>query len=155
MTRTDSCSRLIHASPKTIYAALLDPEAVKTWRPPSGMKAEIYEFKPRTNGSFRMAFIYKNPDKDTKAKTTEEADIFHGTFLELVPNEKVVEIVQFESTDPDYDRPMTITTTLRPAVDGTLVTITCENVPPAIKKEDHEVGMSSTLENLARYTEQN
>lgn len=151
--RSDSFSRLIHTNPQTIYAALLDPQAVKTWRPPAGMKAEIYDFEPRTSGSFRMAFIYENPDANTQAKSTGNADIFHGTFLELVPNEKVVELVQFESDDPVYAKPMTVTTTLDPADNGTLVTITCDNVPESISKKDHEQGMKSTLENLARFVE--
>ncbi|MET3549076.1 hypothetical protein ABID47_005708 [Paenibacillus favisporus] len=34
------------------------------------------------------------------------------------------------------------------------VTIVCENVPAGIRKEDHDVGLRSTLENLALYTEQ-
>lgn len=36
---------------------------------------------------------------------------------------------------------------------GTNVTIVCENVPEGIRKEDHDTGLRSTLENLAAFTE--
>jgi uncharacterized protein YndB with AHSA1/START domain len=150
---THAGSLLIKSSPEKIYAALLDPQAVKTWRPPDGMKAEIYEFKPRTGGHFRMAFIYEKLDHNTQGKSTANADVFHGTFLELVPNKKMVELVKLESHDPAYAKPMTVTTELYPIDDGTMVTITCDNVPVAISAEDHEQSINSTLRNLARWTE--
>ena len=37
--------------------------------------------------------------------------------------------------------------------EGTKVTIVCENVPEGIRKEDHDAGLMSTLENLAIFTE--
>jgi len=37
--------------------------------------------------------------------------------------------------------------------EGTRVTIVCENVPEGIRKEDHDVGLRSSLENLAGFTE--
>lgn len=37
--------------------------------------------------------------------------------------------------------------------EGTKVTIICENVPEGIRKEDHDTGLRSTLENLATFTE--
>jgi hypothetical protein len=48
---------------------------------------------------------------------------------------------------------MKITTTLAPAEGGTLVTIRCENVPRGIRPDDHQAGLASTLENLAKFTE--
>jgi hypothetical protein len=53
-----SGSRVIMASPQSIYQALLDPKAVAAWRPPDGMKAQIYAFDPREGGTFRMSFTY-------------------------------------------------------------------------------------------------
>ncbi|MCH4826295.1 hypothetical protein [Planococcus halocryophilus] len=37
--------------------------------------------------------------------------------------------------------------------EGTRVTLICENVPKGIRKEDHDIGLNSTLENLARFIE--
>ena len=75
--------------------------------------------------------------------------MFQGRFLELVPDKRVVEIVEFESDDPAFAGAMTIITTLAVVPGGTEVTIRCENVPSGIWLSDHQEGMTSTLENLA------
>jgi len=146
-------SRTIRASPQAIYQAFLNPEAVASWRPPEGMKAQIYAFDPREGGAFRMSFEYLGADHAVRGKTSEHADIFHGRFLKLVPDERIVEQVEFESDDPAFAGTMTLTTTLTAVPGGTNVTIRCENAPKGIRPSDHETGIRSTLENLAAFTE--
>jgi uncharacterized protein YndB with AHSA1/START domain len=153
MKRTDSASRVIKASPQTLYRALLDPGAVAVWRPPNGMKARIYAFDPREGGRFRMSFSYQNADHPVRGKTSEHEDVFEGRFVELIPDVRVVESVRFESDDPAFADPMTITTTLKAVSSGTEVSIVCENVPGEIHPADHQAGMTSTLKNLAEFTE--
>lgn len=150
--RTDRGARVIKASPHSIYQAMLNAESVAAWRPPTGMKAEVYTFEPREGGIYRMAFIYK--DKAIAGKTKENADVFEGKFVELVPDKRVVEAVVFESEDPAFAGTMTITTTLTPVEGGTEVSIICSDVPNGIKEEDHQEGIKSTLENLAKFTEE-
>jgi uncharacterized protein YndB with AHSA1/START domain len=132
---THSAARTILASPRAIYRAFLDPETVMSWRPPGGMTAKIFHFDPRPGGGYRMAFIYD------------------GRFVELVPEEKIVEAVTFETEDPAFGGTMTITTRLMPVRDGTKVTFVAENVPPGISEADHKTGMESTLKNLANLLE--
>jgi uncharacterized protein YndB with AHSA1/START domain len=151
--RTDIASRIIRASPQAIYRALLDPEAIVRWRPPAGMKAHVYAFDAREGGTFRMSFSYTDANHEVRGKTSDDADVFEGRFLELVPNGRVVEVIEFESDDPAFAGSMTVTTSLRAVDGGTEVTIHCENVPKGIRPEDHAAGMSSTLENLAAFTE--
>lgn len=151
--RTDSGSRLIKASPQTVYRAFLDPEAVASWRPPEGMKAHIHAFDPREGGAFRMSFIYAGASEGAQGKTSERVDMFHGHFAELVPDRRIVEIVEFESDDPAFTGAMTVITEFAPALDGCEVTIRCGNVPAGISADDHEKGIASTLANLAAFTE--
>lgn len=151
--RIDSASRIIKAPVHRIYLAFLDPMAIVKWRPPSGMECEIYEFEPHVGGKYRMAFKYINTEQGVLGKTTAGSDVFQGTFVELVPDRKIVEQIKFKSDDPVFDKAMTITTRLTPVSEGTEVTIIAENVPEAIKKEDHDEGMQSSLENLAKFTE--
>jgi uncharacterized protein YndB with AHSA1/START domain len=151
MRRTDTGSRVIKAPAEKIYAAHLDPKSIAEWRPPHGMRAETYAFDAREGGGYRMAFVYE--DASVRGKTTEHADVFEGTFVELVPNERIVERVEFQSDDPAFTGTMTITTTLVAITDGTEVSIVCENVPEGISAEDHQVGMGSTLANLAAFVE--
>jgi uncharacterized protein YndB with AHSA1/START domain len=151
--RTDTGSRDIMASPEKIYQAFLDPRSVAIWRPPEGMKCRIFEFDPREGGLFRMSFKYARAQHAVKGKTSPDADVFKGSFLKLEPNRGIVELIEFESKDPQYRGIMTVTTTLTEVPGGTRVTFLCENVPVGIKKEDHLMGMESTLRNLAAFTE--
>ncbi len=116
------------------------------------MTAKIYRFDARLGGGYRMAFLYD----DTTAghgKTAENADVFEGRFVELIPEEKIVEAVEFESAYPTFAGTMTITTTMIPVRDGTKVTFTAEHVPAGISAADHKAGMESTLKNLANLLE--
>lgn len=151
--RIDSASRIIKASPHVLYRALMDPEALAAWRPPEGMTGEMLAFDGREGGRYRMSLTYTGAEHDVRGKTSEHADVVEGRFLELVPDRRVVEVVEFESDDPAFAGAMTITTALDAVPGGTEVTIRCENVPDGIRPEDHQEGMASTLANLAAFTE--
>jgi uncharacterized protein YndB with AHSA1/START domain len=151
--RIDSASRVIKASPRTIYEAHMDPRALVSWLPPKGMKARLDAYDPREGGTYRMVLTYDQPDHRVAGKSSEHSDVVHGRFLELVPNERIVQLVGFESNDPRAAGEMKITWILTAVREGTQVTIRCENVPAGIRREDHEAGFESTLENLAAFTE--
>lgn len=151
--QTHRASRVIAASPEEIFQAFQSAEAIASWRPPAGMTCRIHVFEPRQDGNFRMEFGYGEPDHDVPGKTSAHADVFHGRFLEWVVNERIVESVEFETRDPAFAGVMTITTALKAVPEGTLVTILCENVPLGIGAADHDAGMTSSLENLAAFTE--
>lgn len=151
--RTDSASRVIKASPQTIYEAFVDPESLVSWLPPKGMKGHIYEFDARAGSIYRMSLTYIGTDHSTPGKTSEHVDVFKGRFLDFIPNERIVQLVEFESDDPVFAGEMIMTWTLASVLNGTAVTVVCENVPEGIRKEDHDVGLRSTLENLAVFTE--
>lgn len=59
--------------------------------------------------------------------------------------------VEFESADAAFSGEMTMTWSFEPESAGTRVTITADNVPAGIGKADHDEGLRSSLENLARY----
>lgn len=149
---THTSSRVIVASPRAIFRAFLDPESVASWRPPKGMTATVLAFDPRVGGRYRMAFYYPVGERG-RGKTTPDADRFEGRFVELLPDEKIVETVEFESDDPAFAGTMTITTTLSTVTGGTKVTFLAENTPAGISAADHKAGMDSTLKNLATFIE--
>jgi uncharacterized protein YndB with AHSA1/START domain len=151
--RTDSAARVIHATPEVIYAAYLDAKAIAAWRPPKGMHCEIYEFDPRPGGTFRMSFGYDESAQDVVGKTSAHADVFHGHFAELIPHQRIVEVVEFESDDPAFAGEMKVITTLVRERHGTNVNVVCENVPVGIKADDHRQGIQSSLASLAQYVE--
>ncbi len=71
----------------------------------------------------------------------------------MIPDERIVQLIEFESKDPAFAGPMTIKWTLADVPGGTEVTVLCENAPEGIRPNDHEAGFRSTLENLAAFTE--
>jgi uncharacterized protein YndB with AHSA1/START domain len=150
--RTDTASRIIKAAPDTIYRALLDPAALAAWRPPEGMTGRFEAFEPRAGGRFRMVLTYADAET-APGKTSASEDVVEGRFAELIPNERIVEVVRFESDDPAFAGEMRIVTALEAVAGGTEVTIRCEDVPSGISAEDHEAGLSSTLANLAAFME--
>lgn len=151
--RTDSASRVIKALPQNIYKALVDPEALVTWLPPKGMKGHIFEFDARVGGAYRMSLTYLEAEHSTLGKTSENTDVVKGRFLEFAPDERVVQVVEFQSDDPAFAGEMIMTWSLAAVPEGTEVTILCENVPEGIRKEYHDDGLRSSLENLAEYIE--
>ncbi len=147
-----TASRTILATPRAIFRVLLDGEAMANWRPPAGMTARIERFEPRMGGGYRIALIYPD-DGEARGKSSARADVVDGRFVDIFPDERLVEEVRFVSDDPQFQGAMTITTTLAPVRDGTRVTITATSVPAGISEADHRSGMESTLKNLANFVE--
>lgn len=149
--RTDLASRVIRATRQAIYRAFADPAALVAWLPPKGMRAKLERFDLSVGGGFRMVLIYEDPI--ARGKATVDSDIVEVRFTEIRPNERIVQQVEFEAEDPAFAGVMTMTWRFVTVPEGTEVTIRCDNVPPGIRKEDHDVGLRSTLANLAAFTE--
>jgi len=144
---TTEVSRLIRAPRSQVYRALLDPEAVQHWMVPHGMTSEVHTFEPHEGGGFRISLTYDEPT-DT-GKTTSRTDSFHGRFVQLVPDTKVVQVVEFETDDASVSGEMTISYTLTEAVEGTQITGLHENLPPGVDPADNELGWTISLGKLA------
>ena len=141
----------VNAPRALVYRALLDAAAVATWMVPTGMTSHVHAFDAREGGSFRISLTYDTPT-DT-GKTTAHTDTHHGHFVKLVPNEQVVEVVEFETTDPGLRGEMTITITLTDADGGTEVLAVHDGLPRGLSPIDNEVGWRSSLAKLAALVE--
>src|SRR2546430_17449693 len=91
-------SRHVRAPRAAVYRALLDARAVATWMVPTGMTSHVHAFDAREGGSFRISLTYDAPT--ATGKSTAHTDTFHGRFVKLVTDEQVIEVVEFETTDP-------------------------------------------------------
>lgn len=68
-----------------------------------------------------------------------------------MPNEQVVEVMEFETTDPKMQSEMTATFTLTDAAAGsTDVLAIYDNLPPGLPPADNETGWRCRLTNLQR-----
>ena len=141
----------IDAPRSAVYGALTDADAIARWRVPVGMRSHVHEFEAREGGRFRVSLTYDAPD--SAGKSAEHTDTYHGRFLSLVPDERVVEQFEFETADPALQGTMTMTTTLAGSGAGTTVTILHEGIPDAILPADNETGTRMALANLARLVE--
>jgi uncharacterized protein YndB with AHSA1/START domain len=143
--------RRVRASRSKVYRALVDPDAIARWRVPTGMSSQVHEFDAREGGAFRVSLTYEAPDR--VGKSSAHTDSYHGHFVTLVPDELVVEVIEFESDDPALRGMMTMTTTLTEVDGGTEVRIVHEGIPAAVAPEDNETGTRSALANLAALVE--
>ena len=115
------------------------------------MTSHVHSFDGREGGSFRISLTYDAPTG--AGKTTAHTDTYHGRFVKLVPNEQVVEVVEFETPDPTLRGEMTITITLVEAGGGTDVLAVHDGLPRGLSPADNEAGWQSLLAKLAALVE--
>jgi uncharacterized protein YndB with AHSA1/START domain len=142
----------INAPRAAVYGALLDPVAVATWRVPDGMRCTIHEWDAREGGSLRVSLTYDAPTG--VGKTTEHTDTYRGRFVELVPDERVVEVDEFETAVPELQGAMRSTIVLADAPGGgTDLVAVHDDLPPGISPADNETGWRMALGKLAALLE--
>ena len=149
-TRTDVASRVISASPEKVYAALVDPDALTAWLPPDGMSGRFERFDARAGGSYRLILTYA-AGSAASGKTTTDTDVVEARFLDIVPEVRVVQAVDFVSDDPACSGTMTVTWEVTAVDSETHITIRADDVPAGISAEDHAAGLASSLKNLAAH----
>lgn len=143
--------RHVNAPRESVYRALIDANAIAQWKVPTGMTCLVHEFDGREGGAFRISLTYDEPG--AVGKTTRHTDTYRGRFVELVPNKRVVEVDEFETTDPALRGEMTITITLSDAHAGTEVIAIHDGLPPGLPVADNEAGWSEALARLAALVE--
>ncbi|MGB8647654.1 MAG: SRPBCC domain-containing protein [Anaerolineae bacterium] len=149
-----SISRIIRASRRRVYQAFLDPGAVASWLAPDTMRAHVHTFEPWQGGHFRISLTYQHPDDSPRGKTTDDTDAYHGRFIQLIPDERIVEAIEFETQEPGFAGEMRMTATFTEVAGGTGVSLRYENVPVGIRREDNEAGTQQSLRKLAALVEE-
>ena len=143
-TNTVKLHRVIKSTPEKIYKAFLDPAAMCKWLPPHGFTGEVHLMEPRVGGRYKMSFTNFG---------TGSSHSFGGEYLELVPNEKIVNTDRFN--DPNMPGEMKTTVTLRTVMGGTEVNITQEGIPSMIPAEMCYLGWQESLQLLTLLVEPN
>lgn len=143
--------RHVRASRARVYRALLDARSVAAWKVPDGMTSYVHSFEAHEGGGFRISLTYDEPTG--AGKTTARTDTYHGRFVELVPDERVVEVVELETEDPALKGELTFTITLADADGGTEVYAVHDGLPPGLSPADIEVGWRMSLSKLAALVE--
>ncbi len=134
--------RVLRASPERVYRAFLDADAMVKWLPPNGFTGKIHHLDARVGGSYRMSFTNFS---------TGHSHSFGGTYVELVPNERILNTDKFD--DPNLPGEMMTTVSLKPVSIGTEVNIVQEGIPDAIPQEECYLGWQESLMLLAQFVE--
>lgn len=121
------------------------------WLPPSTMTGRALEYDFREGGRYRIALTYDEAAPAGAGKTEGRTDVSNGRFLAIEPGRRIVQSVEFESTDAAFAGEMLLSWLFEPTAAGTKVTIKAENVPAGISQTDHDAGLRSSLENLAKF----
>jgi len=113
------------------------------------MKGEVHVFEAREAASIGCRSTYQDRRIRARCKTSGDTDTFQGRFVELVPDEKIVEVATFESRDPRFAGDMKITTRLTDTGEGTRVAILCETSRQAFGPQDNERAVDNPCRKLA------
>lgn len=138
-TGTVRLHRVLTAPPDRIYRAFLDADAMAKWLPPHGFTGHVHSMDARVGGGYRMSFTNFS---------SGNSHSFGGTFVELVPNERIRHTDKFD--DPNLPGEMQTTITLRKVSVGTEIEIVQEGIPAAIPPEACYLGWQESLTLLAQ-----
>ncbi len=133
-TGTVRFHRVLTAPAERIYRAFLDADAMSKWLPPHGFTGHVYEMDAKVGGKYRMSFNNFSANK---------SHAFGGTYLELVPNERLRYTATFD--DPNLPGEMTTTITLKKVLVGTEINIVQEGIPAVIPPEACYLGWQESL----------
>src|SRR5690349_10299364 len=141
-TNTIRLHRVLRATPEKIYRAFIDADAMVKWLPPNGFTGKVHHLEARVGGTYRMSFMNF---------TSGNSHSFGGTFLELVPNERIRHTDTFDN--PNLSGEMQTTITLKPVSVGTEISIIQEGIPDVIPAEACCLGWQESLTLLALLVE--
>jgi len=141
-TNTIRLHRVLRAPPERVYRAFLDPDAMVKWLPPNGYTGKVHHMDARVGGSHRMSFT---------GFGTGQSHSFGGTYLELVPAERIRYTDKFD--DPNLAGEMQVTITFKKVSCGTELDIVQDGVPDVIPPEACYLGWQESLILLAKLVE--
>ncbi len=141
-TGTVRLHRVLRAPPARVYKAFLDPQAMVKWLPPHGFTGQVHSMDARVGGGHRMSFTNLS---------TGSSHAFGGTYVELVPGERIRYTDRFD--DPGLSGEMQVTVSLRPVTGGTELSIVQEGIPAVIPTEMCHLGWQESLQLLALLVE--
>ena len=130
--------RQLKAKPAKVYAAWTDPEKILKWFGPDKIDVLSAEADARLGGRFLIVML---------GADGEEHDV-SGTYLEVVPNEKLVFTWAWRSTP---ERQSLVTVLIKPDGTGSMLTLIHEQFFDVVARDRHREGWSGCLDKLENY----
>lgn len=141
-THTVKLHRVLRAPPERVYRAFLDAEAMAKWLPPNGFTGKVHHVDAKVGGTYRMSFTNFS---------TGNAHAFGGTFLELIPNQRIRYSDAFENSNLPGEMQTTIS--IAPVFCGVELSVIQEGIPEAIPNAGCYLGWQESLTLLAKLVE--
>jgi uncharacterized protein YndB with AHSA1/START domain len=141
-SHTIQLHRVLRAPPERVYRAFLDADARAKWLPPHGFTGKVHALDARVGGQHRMSFT---------SLSTGQVHSFGGTYLELVPHERISYTDVFD--DPNLPSEVQVTVSFKRASCGTEFSVKQEGVPAVIPAEMCYLGWQESLSLLALLVE--
>ena len=141
-TNTIRLHRVLRAPSERIYRAFTSADAFAKWLPPHGFYGKVHQMDAKVGGTYRMSFTNL---------TTGHSHAFGGTYLELVPGERLRYTAVFE--DPHLPGEMTTSVELSKVLVGTDIRIEQSGIPSMIPVEACHLGWQESLALLAQLVE--
>jgi uncharacterized protein YndB with AHSA1/START domain len=132
----------LRAAPERVYRAFLDADAIVKWLPPNGFTCKVHHMDAKVGGNFKMSFTNFG---------TGKSHFFGGTYVDLIPYERIRYTEKFD--DPNLPGEMQTTITLKKVSCGTEITIVQEGIPSVIPAEACYLGWQQSLTSLAKLVE--
>lgn len=134
MSGTVRLHRVIRATPERLYRAFLDADAMAKWLPPHGFTGKVHHLDATVGGTYRMSFTNFS---------TGQSHSFGGSYVELVPNERICHTDSFD--DSNLPGEMRTTITLTQVSCGTELNVVQEGIPEVIPVEQCYLGWQESL----------
>ena len=141
-TNTITLHRVLKASPEKVYKAFLDADAIAKWLPPYGFTYKVHHLDAKVGGTHKLSFTNFG---------TGQSHSFGGTYVELVPHERIRYTDKF--ADANLPGELSVTINLKPVACGTELNIEQAGVPAVIPPEMCYLGWQESLAQLAQLVE--
>ena len=132
--------RFIKAPRERVFAAWTDPDQLKEWFGPEHVRTRSLIADPQAGGKFQWELT--SPDG-------EELTVI-GEYQEVVPNQKIVFIWQWQDDD-DWVTDSVVTVELTDAEGGTDLCLTHVRLPNENSRNGHTKGWNSSLDKLEKW----
>lgn len=142
MPHTIRLHRVLAAKSEKVYRAFVEPDAMASWLPPFGFTCTVHHLDVKVGGQHKMSF---------RNFTTGDSHSFGGTYLEIVPGERLVYTDKFD--DPNLPGEMKVIVTFKAVAVGTELNIEQQGIPEMIPPESCYLGWQESLIKLAKLVE--
>ena len=142
MPSTIRLHRVLRTTPEKLYRAFIEPDAMAKWLPPHGFTCKVHHMDARVDGAYKMSFTNFS---------TSQGHSFSGTYVELVPGERIRYTDKFD--DPNLPGEIQVTVVLKKVSVGCELNIVQEGVPDLIPADACYLGWQDSLSQLADLVE--